>query len=371
MTRRLLAVNAVLLLGTLLLAPRSSAEEAARPLRIACNLPLSGDLATYGDAVREGVEFAREQMPSARDSLQFDWQDNRGLPREAATILQRQISGAPDVYVSGVRPQTMAIWEQVGSLGLPHFVWIFDASIASAAGNNFRTYVSFKQEPALVAAYAGTRHAERVAVVYVRLPHTEQAYEGMLVPQLKDIGVERVLVEGYDLTKTDFRDVALKVKAFGPDLLFLSGFQANLTALIPALAALKLIVPGNTITSYDMIDTLPLLPKQSVEGLRVTAPSFMLDPENRRYQAWRSAFIARHGKPPLYTHAYAFDMAAILADSARRLPRQWTREDVLQALRTADGEGVTGRLRFDTGGDMQAPVELGVIEEGRLVRAKQ
>lgn len=360
----------VLPLALLCAAPAAFSAPPARKLRIACNLPLTGDLATYGGAVREGIEFALEQMASEeRSRLEFDWQDNQGQARQAASIMQLQLRRAPDVYMSGVRPQTMAIWSQVGAAGLPHFVWIFDVSIATAAGNNFRTYVSFKHEPGLIAAYAAQRQARRVAIVYVQVPHTDEAYEGVLVPQLNAIGIEALLIEKYELTRNDFKDIALKVKAFRPDLLFISGFQANLVALVPALATLHLIKADKTIASYDLIDTAPLLPQQSIEGLRVTAPSFMIDPANRRYQTWKTAFTARYHAPPLYTHAFAFDLAAILADVHRRLAGDLSREKVTAALRATRLSGITGPISFDADGDLEVPVELAEIRAGIPVRS--
>ena len=180
-----------------------------------------------------------------------------------------------------------------------------------------------------------------------------------------------MLIERYDLTKTDFKDVALKVKAFKPDLMFLSGFQSNLIALIPALTLLKLLKPGNAVASYDMIDALPLLPAASIEGLRVTAPTFMVDGGNTRFQAWKADFTRAFGRPPLYTHAYAFDFAMILADVCARLPVPWYGQDVVQALRATDYPGVTGRLRFDADGDLAVPVELAVIHNGLIERSME
>ena len=50
---------------------------------IAANLPLSGPLATYGVAVREGAMMAVDELqkthPDKLPKLSIDWQDNNAL----------------------------------------------------------------------------------------------------------------------------------------------------------------------------------------------------------------------------------------------------------------------------------------------------
>jgi hypothetical protein len=89
-------------------------------------------------------------------AFSVDRQDNAGEARSAVSIMQKQIIGSPDIYISGVNPQTMAIKDQVGSRAIPLWVWIFDSDINanSKVKNNFRTYLNFKVEPPLLFEYA-------------------------------------------------------------------------------------------------------------------------------------------------------------------------------------------------------------------------
>ena len=73
--------------------------------------------------------------------LDLDIQDNTGVPNTAVTLLQKQSVDSPDIYVSGVKPQTMAIFDRVAEKGWPYFVWVLDAFITEKHSNIFRTWV--------------------------------------------------------------------------------------------------------------------------------------------------------------------------------------------------------------------------------------
>ncbi len=65
-------------------------------LRVACNLPMTRDLAIYGASVREGVDFFREELSPEKNALvHWDWQDNEGSGRNTLTILRMQLQKKP------------------------------------------------------------------------------------------------------------------------------------------------------------------------------------------------------------------------------------------------------------------------------------
>jgi branched-chain amino acid transport system substrate-binding protein len=340
-----------------------------KEVRIAVNLPLSGDLATYGASVREGATMALEDLgkDGTASKLRFDWQDNAGDPKTTVTVFQKQYLEPPDMYVSGVKPQTMAIIDRVTAKGTPHFVWIFDIAINRNSKNNFRTWVSFKLEAPVFLEYAGKQKPKRVAITYVQLPHTTEEYNDVVVPGLRKQGITEIYVEPYDLSRSEFKDLAVKINEFKPDLIIMNGFQAQLVALVRAMRPLGLIKNGNTIGAYDMLDAAKVLGPDEVEGIRVVAPVFTTRPSRDEVKRWRERFEAKYGKAPLYTHAYGYDMVIIMNDAAKRVQHPATPEQWIGALRSTDLKGITGPLKFDEGGDLLTPVEVGLYRNGKLV----
>jgi branched-chain amino acid transport system substrate-binding protein len=359
----------VITLALVVLHQRRPEPVAGETLRIAANIPLTGDLAVYGTAIQEGVEFAVSSLgESTKRLVHFEWEDNASSARQAVTIARKQLSSGPNVYLSGVKPQYMAIHKILARKGMPHFAWIFDVDLRPEGEENFRTWVNFKVEAPLFINYAGVRAASRIAIVYVSLPHTDRQYHDLIIPALKDKEGTELLVQNYQADLIDFNTIALKVRQFSPDLIILSGFQRNLISMVRAFRNLHLISEGNTIATYDLLDAAPLLRAEDLEGVRVSAPSFLLS-GGPKVEHWGETFRNKYGKSPSYTHAYAFDMAAIIFDAAARSQRKgFSPEALFSAIAGTDIPGITGRLKFDEQGDLLPSVELGVFRNGKLVR---
>lgn len=345
---------------------RDRQPQTAGHILIAANLPLSGPLATYGAAVREGATLALEDSKGGAAPIEVDWQDNASDPKTAVSILRKQLLRDPTIYVSGVKPQTMAIKDELSRLSLPHFVWVFDAVINQNSSNNFRTWVSYKIEPPVYTKYAQDRQAKRIAVTYVQLPHTIEEFEKILVPELKAKGAD-VFVEPYDFGRTDFKDIAAKMAAFKPDLIILNGFQGDLVGLIRSLRPLGAITDGNTIATYDLLDAAKILGPDETEGIRIVAPLFETRPDDATIADWRRRFHLKYGRAPLYTHAFAHDMISAIRVAAASAPHPASNDDWIKALRGVNVQGITGPIRFDSDGDMLTPLEVGVYRGGRLI----
>lgn len=338
-------------------------------VRIATNLPLSGFLSTYGEPVREGGQMALDDLESSdpkRAKLEFDWQDNASDPKAAVSVMQQQYLRAPDLYVSGVKPQAMAIADQISAKGTPHFIWIFDPFINKKSKNNLRTWVSYKIEAPVYIDFILSKKARKVAIVHFNLPHAIEEFEQIVLPALKKEGIDS-LVESFNPGKEDFKEIAVKFRDYKPDVIVMNGFQEDMVRMVRAFRPFGLLKDGNNISCYDLLDAAKLLGADEMEGLRVVAPRFETRASDTKIAEWRDRFEKRFKKAPLYTHAYAYDMVLVINDAAKRLKLPATSEQWLDAIKKTDIAGVTGPLRFDDGGDLMTPVEAGVYRGGKLL----
>lgn len=336
-------------------------------LKVSANLPLTGDLAIYGQSVQEGVTFYINQNKSLKKDIYVDynWGDNRSMPSEALTVVKRQFALAkPDVYISGVRPQYLAISDEIKRSGLPHFAWIFDVDLRNDPGPLFRTWVNFKVESPLFLDYAEKIKAQKIAIIYVSLPSTDIQYQNVIIPSLQSKGKE-VQVQNYQMEVTDFNAMALKVKKFKPDLIILSGFQHNFISMIKTLRRYKLINQNNTVATYDLLDASLHLPAAAIENIRVSTPKFLLSKEPNVIK-WRQDFKEHFGKAPDYTQAYAFDMAHVLQNLADKAKGNFSSENLGILLDNTSLQGITGELKF-IDGDVLPSVTLGVFKNGVLL----
>lgn len=260
----------------------------------------------------------------------------------------------------------MAIKDEVTELGYPHFLYTFDALINENSTNNLRTWLSYKIEPPIYLDYVEHRKAKKVAISYVQLPHAIEEFETIVIPALEAQGIS-VYAEPFDFGRTDFKDVAVKLAAFNPDVIILNGFQGDLVGLVRALRPLSAITDGNTICTYDLLDAAEILGPDELEGLRLVAPLFETRPKESGIAEWRARFEKRYGHKPYYTHAFAYDMITAIGAAATSEPKPTSHEEWIKAIRNVDIPGVTGTIKFDKDGDMITPLEVGVYRNGTLI----
>jgi len=340
---------------------------------IAANLPLSGPLSVYGIAVREGVEMYLDQHPQAARRLLFDWQDNASDPATAVRIASRQLEGAsriPYIYVSGVKPQTMAISSEVSRTNIPHFVWIFDADIRAAGSNNFRTWVSYKIEPDAYFEFMESRSARKVAVTYVQLPHTVEEFEGLIFPELSERGIDYT-AEVFEFGRTDFREIARRLMQANPDVIILNGFQLELAALVRALRQEPGYDPSKIIGTYDLLDTAAILRPEELEGISVVTPRFSTTAGRLENEVWIEDFREKYGKDPLYTHAFAYDMSQVFDEATAQFTNQETIPNLFSTIELTSFSGITGEVSFDEDGDLITPLSIGVFQNGEINISRQ
>ena len=353
-----------------LLVSTGAAFAQPKTIRVAGNLPLSGDLGQYGTAIQQGSLLAMseiEQRPSGGLAIVFDWQDNKGNNRDAYTIMSAQLASHPDIYLSGLKPQTMTITEQVSKAGIPHFTWILDVKINPSSSNNFRAWVSFKSEADAYLKALEKQSPTRIAMLYVQLPAAELQFKELLVPALKQRGAQDIWVEAYPADTQDFKTLALKTKAFKPDLIVLNGFAPHLTSLIRNLRQLKLIRPGNTLASLDMLEAAERLSNEEREGIVVAAPDYITDSGNALRTAWTKRFLDKFGVSPSYHSAFAYDSILAITAAADKLSAHPSSADWINALRMVSIEGITGKIEFDIDGSSTTAMQPAMYKNGSLV----
>jgi ABC-type branched-subunit amino acid transport system substrate-binding protein len=248
---------------------------------------------------------------------------------------------------------------------LPNFVWIFDSFLRSKNKNNFRTWVNFKSEADLFLNFVKTKqHVKKIAIIHVITPTVVEQQNVLILPGLVKLGVTDHLVIPYQMDQLDFKSIALKVKSFKPDLIFLSGFQHNMTPLIRSFRALSLIKDDNTVATYDLLDAISLMRPEELEGIRFSMPAFLLS-KDEKMEKWKERFRSRFNKDPLYTHIYAHEMATILYDVASRR-KQGHLKSIVELIGTTNIDGIIGALRFNQNGDIETDITYGFYKNGIL-----
>ena len=339
-------------------------------INIAFNMPITGDLGYMGEEVQSGLTLALEDYSDTISRYGYkivvDFQDNKGQVKDAVTIFNMQKSHKPDLYMSGVLPQVMAIKEMVKKEGVPHHIWAFSPLYLNREDDMFRTWLNLGIEADQYVKVITSRNAKKVAYIYVNIQGCQEQCEEVVIPKVKELSPDcEITPLPYPSESTDLKNIVLKAKQLNPDLIIINGFKNQMISLIRSLKSNKMIGDRNVVGSFDLLDAAPELSADELENITMSVPVFMTLNSTDEYLAWKEKFYAKYNRYPEHTDAYAYDYGRMLVEAIRIMKEN----DITlrEALFKVSIEGITGPLHFMENGELNVPIVQCSFKNHKLI----
>ena len=367
-------VTKMLVFGTLLLmimSCKNSNDEFET--KVACNVPMTGDLSFYGEYISSGVNLAMDEL---KDSLlvnnmkiSYDFQDNAGVAKDAVSAFNRQKLNGFDIYVSGVTNQTMAILDMVKAMQKPHFIYSFDPFLVEHGDNLYRPYLDMEYEGKCMIEYIKRKAPKSIAFVYQNITSTQTQIGKFLKPYAEANGINVVLDECYDVSVTDFKNIVLKVKQANPEIIVIYGFQNQLAEIIKGFNTNGIKKEGNIVCSFDFLDVQTVLEPELLDGIVTNVPQYVVD-NAERILKWKKDFLKKYNREPLFTDAYAYDMAYTIY-YALKIQKGNPNLSFEECIAMVEFEGITGHVSYLETGQQKYNVEPCIFKNGTFVFLKE
>lgn len=336
-------------------------------IRIACNLPMTGNFSLYGESIRDGILMAAEDLKDSCSvyniNIKYDFQDNTGDSKSAVTIYRKQELSGYDVYVSGITQQTASIIPMQSLSKKPHFIWSYVPLILSAKDNLYRTWVDYPQEAKYFLKYLDNNDKfKRIACVYPNAESAQTLFNELFIPNLSK-GIDVVYNESFDTSTSDFKNIILKIKSTNPDVIFINGWDNHLALLIKELDVNNMKKNGNLMFTFDLMDAQNKISSQLMEGLIANLPASEVYVSEKR-KIWEERFEKIYNKKPNYTNAYAYDFACIMFNVAKN--NRGINKKTLESLGN-NIQGVTGMLKISSDGMLLGEYTTCIYQNGKFV----
>jgi branched-chain amino acid transport system substrate-binding protein len=218
------------LLASLLFPLISSAqpEDVSVRLKVGIIAPLSGPLAEYGVAVRNGIELARRENSEIDSRCDFAIEDSKYDSSTAITIFQKLVSADRSrvVYNWG-GPTSEALAPIATRKDVALYVWSADPRVSEGRARVVRFSNSGADYGRVLAAHLRARGFQKVAVFKTDNQYLEAVYAGLKASS-GDLQVD--LLDSFQPGDKDFRSsiIKLKVRAYDAVGLFLLSGQVSL-----------------------------------------------------------------------------------------------------------------------------------------------
>jgi branched-chain amino acid transport system substrate-binding protein len=369
MNRQMKCTTLVLITAVILAAGSGCSRSGAvhDAYRIGVIGPLTGEGASYGEAMKQGIDMAIEEVNGSGGvnghSLEAVYEDDKLLPKEGVAAFNKLVStsNVPVIIGSAASRVTLSIAPMAQERHVVLFSSISTADELQNAGDYiFRDVPTNSMQGKTAAAFvSGNLHAPNVAILYKNDDYGTNLAASFRA-DVKQAGIPAVFDEGYDPIQKDFRNIVSRLQAAKPAVVFFPGnYQDNALILKQAREA-GLTVPfvgGDGGFSEELF-------KIAGDASQNSYFTMMGIPKSPKVQAFVATFAKKYGtqEPNVFVY-YAYDALMIVADAIKR--GGYTSDGIKTALGTTNYDGLTGPTHFEHGG-VKKPFSIYKTDKGKF-----
>jgi branched-chain amino acid transport system substrate-binding protein len=367
--------RALVLLAFLFPALAAIVPAHAKEIKIGLITPLSGDVKTYGESVRNSfliaVEEANAKGGVAGMKITYVIQDDRNDATEAANAANLLVNQHRVKAIIGAvtSKATIPVSDVIQAAKIPTLTpTATNPKVTVADGKRkdymFRSCFIDPFQGMVMAKFSReTLKKKRAAVLFDASNDYSKGTAEVFRDGFRKLGGASASFEAYGKDDVDFSALLTKVKASGADVMFLPDYY-NKVGLIAKQAqekGLKIQLVGPD--GWDSPDLV------KVAGSAIEGGYFSnhYSPDDRRPEvaAWVKKYKERHGQVPDALGTLAYDGTKLLLEAIRKAGSDDPGKirDALASIR--DFHGVTGKSTLDRNGDSIKSAAIVKIEGGR------
>ena len=328
-------------------------------IRVGLNYELSGEVATYGSNLTDGIELALEEINEAGGVLGKQIElvkvDNKSEDSEAANVSARLATRENVVALLG--PATSGNTKAAIPAATQNKIPLISASataddITIDSDGNVREYVfktcySDSFQGVIMAEFAIQDLESKNAAI---LGDTTSDYAKGLAKAFKETYEEAggtiIAEEAYQASETDFKAVLTNLKGMDPDVLFVPGYYEEVGLIIRQAREMGFDVPILGADGYESPKLIEIAGEDTLNAVYYSSHYSPMD-DAEEVVSFKKSFEEKFNKEADAFNALGYDLAYFLKDALERAGEVDTEKlkDALAA--TEEFSGVTGSFSMD------------------------
>ncbi|MCD4818059.1 MAG: penicillin-binding protein activator [Candidatus Cloacimonetes bacterium] len=335
-------------------------------------MPLSGDVATYGVAIKQGIELAIEQINYNgginNKLISVIYEDSKAEPKEGVTVFEKLISvNNVDIIIGAVASSvTLAI----APIAEKSQTILFSAASSSPKISNagdfiFRNYPSDDLEGKIVAEYAYDNGYVNAAILTINNDYGI-GLNTVFEKEYIELGGKITLNDKYNEGETNFFPILTKIQENEPQCIFIVGYGKDLGLLVKQ--AINLGIKSQFFSTVNFYDERSITSGgTAVEGVIFSSPVFDSESENENILKFVKTFKSKFGKKPDVWSAHSYDATLIIADAISRTGNFNVNEIKNEIYLIKNFNGVSGLTTFDKNGDVMKEAKFLTVKKGKFI----
>lgn len=335
--------------------------------------PLTGDYASYGVSVANGVELAiNEANASGQYNVVFRLQkeDTRGDAVESVNAINKliELDRAAAIVGAVLSHEVLTAGPIAQDEGVPFITPSGTAPDISLIGDyEFRNVITDDVQSAQMVEYVVNELGlQRLAVLYSNNDYGLALRQGFEAG-VRAAGAQLVAVESFLDGDSDYTAQLTNIAAQNPDGLYIAGYYTEAAQIAQQAQRLGMNVRFMGADGFDSPD-LVALGGAAVEGALFTS-GFDSETDDPAAKAFIDKYEAAYGVKPDMFAANAYDSARIIIEVINEVgaDRRAIRDGIAA---TENFPGVTGVTTFLENGDADKPLLIFEVQNGRFVRVR-
>ncbi|MEW6730584.1 MAG: ABC transporter substrate-binding protein [Acidobacteriota bacterium] len=341
-------------------------------IRIGEYYPLTGELATFGQSGKQGIELAQEEYNKAGGLLgkqiEVIVEDDRSQQQEAKSAVQKLIDKDRVIAVLGEAASTNSI--AGGTVCQEKGIPMISPSSTNPRVTQIGDYIfrvcfidTFQGE--VMARFAATKLGlKKVAILHDNGSDYSVGLRDQFTKTFKELGGEILLDEAYQQGDPDFNAQLTKIRALKPEAIYVPGYYDDVGKIAVQSRSLGIKVP---LLGGDGWDSPTLLEndekKQAFNGCYISN-HYSVEDQDPDIQKFVSTYKAKYNQVPDVVAALAYDAARILFEAIKRAGSTDGKAIRDAIAQTKDFKGVTGTITIGPKRDAVKPAVIIAIENG-------
>lgn len=336
-------------------------EKKATSIRIGATFPLTGEVASAGQRIRNGIELAVSEINDGRKGAKVVvfFEDDQNKPALAVSnakklididhvvaILGSAASGCTRAMMPYAIQQKTVVLSPISS----------SISLSTEGGEYFFRVAPADDAQAKVAAsWIAEQKPKSIAIIFVNNDWGRSLADSVR-SLLSKQNVKVVAFEGVAEGQKDLRTAIEVVRQSGATLLYSPTYPIDGGLLVRQVREMGVsldMVGGDNWGSPEFKTTAG----SALDGCYVIKA---IDPSGEKYNEFKAAYEKRFDDAPDTFATWSYDATKVLVDAIDKTGGKGGPE-LAQTLRNMDTEGASGQIAFDEHGDLKHP-RFGVFQ---------
>lgn len=352
------------------------AAASAESVKVGLIGPLTGEVAVYGNAVKEAIQLYINDFNAADHPFDINLiiYDDKGDPTEAMNAYNKLVYQDDIAVLLGpvTSSPTFGVAEASVDDGIPALTPTATHPDVTTYGDNFfRACFEDPFQGGSMAKFAANElKATTAAIIYNNADTYSIGLRDAFMKTAGEVGLTVTASEAYGASDIDFRAQLTNLIKTNPDVLFIP-YYYNITYMICSQAR-ELGYTG-TFLGVDGTDGVLAIDGADVsvfDGMYF-ANHYSADSDSPVTQAFIKEYEDTYGTTPNALAALGYDAAMIVCDALERVYNDGVKIDgessydaIIEAIRATELDGVTGHITFDENNNPIKTLSIIQIKDG-------